>query len=114
MMHLNGSTSSSIDLSGSKQVPYIAMNQYSKFRVNLMADGCANKCFYTIGNDLVSKISVVEIRNVRDEVSSSERKLKLVGFDRDLSKKSIMTLINIDLMYVPIWGPTQWRINNIA
>ena len=52
-----------------------------------MADGYYNNRVATIGNGLVSKISVAVIRNVCFEVYLTERKIKLVGFDHELSNK---------------------------
>ena len=83
--YITNITTSTIDISYSKQELCLIINLKAKGKRDLIIDGYDKNSVATIWNGLVSNTSVVIIRNDLFEVSHTGRKDALVGFDHDLS-----------------------------
>ena len=66
------------------------MNLDTKGKVNILADVYDNTIVDSIWNGIITKTSVDVVRIRFVEVSHTERNINLVGFNNDLSKKSIL------------------------
>ena len=94
---ITNSTTSTIDISYSKQEQCLIINLKAKVKGNLIMDGYDKNSVATIWNGLVSNTSVVIIRNDLVEVSHTDRKDTLIGFDHDLSILTGSSAIAISL-----------------
>ena len=78
------------------------MNLKTKVKSNIMTEVYSNTHIYDFFNGLVANTSASVMMNRLVEFSQTERKVKFVGFNNDLSKKTIpigASKDNMDLLY---------------